>query len=262
MTLDVPEGLLDEVTSRSRLWARSGILARSGVLLYQTKQQWEELAPVLNAESYIAGRIICESPRWVVIGTTDELATDDVIGRLMELRISGAITQDLSYRAWCGSAEAGIKVTTGTIDPGAVAEVKNADPRLTTGACHALLAAVGIWIRCDCISLTEAYDPQGNASRTLKVSVSRNDIDRLIGVSRRFIWEGQQLKVMFSKAADTMDRRSSACSSCNAPESNDCKSPRPASSTKRSHTQGSTPLRKTKSKKDEGQEDEGDGAEG
>jgi len=252
VTLDVPVGMLDAVTSRSRLWARSRIRAQTGVLLHQSKQQWQELAAVLNAESWVAGRIICESPRWVLISAAEELSTDDVVGRLMELRISGAITQDISYRAWSGSAASGTCVTTGTIDTGAIAEVKNADPRLTTGACHALLAAVGIWVRCDSISLTEAYDSQGNASRTLRVSISRSEIDRLVGVPRRFIWEGQQLKVPFSKAADAMDRRTPKHANANATNAN---SPRSVPSTKRSHVTGSTPVRKTKSKVDEAQEE-------
>ena len=220
VTLDVPVGMLDAVTSRSRLWARSRIRAQTGVLLHQSKQQWQELAAVLNAESWVAGRIICESPRWVLISAAEELSTDDVVGRLMELRISGAITQDISYRAWSGSAASGTCVTTGTIDTGAIAEVKNADPRLTTGACHALLAAVGIWVRCDSISLTEAYDSQGNASRTLRVSISRSEIDRLVGVPRRFIWEGQQLKVPFSKAADAMDHRTPKHANADATNAN------------------------------------------
>ena len=252
VTLDVPVGMLDAVTSRSRLWARSRIRAQTGVLLHQSKQQWQELAAVLNAESWVAGRIICESPRWVLISAAEELSTDDVVGRLMELRISGAITQDISYRAWSGSAASGTCVTTGAIDTGAIAEVKNADPRLTTGACHALLAAVGIWVRCDSISLTEAYDSQGNASRTLRVSISRSEIDRLVGVPRRFIWEGQQLKVPFSKAADAMDRRTPKHANANATNAN---SPRSVPSTKRSHVTGSTPVRKTKSKVDEVQEE-------
>ncbi len=68
-TVDVDAERIGEVTKASSLWARSSISAPRGVVLYQTEEQWDALGGALTAETWVAGRLICESPRWVSIGT-------------------------------------------------------------------------------------------------------------------------------------------------------------------------------------------------
>ena len=56
----------------------------------------------------------------------------------------------------------------------------------TTGTCKALLSAFGIWVDSKSISIDEVFDSEGIASRTMSVNVSKNDIDRLVSISRSF----------------------------------------------------------------------------
>ena len=73
------------------------------------------------------------------------------------------------------------------------------DPRFTTGTCKTLLSAVGIWIESKSISIDEVFDSKGIASRTMSVNVSKNDIDRLVSISRSFTWNNEKMKVLFTR---------------------------------------------------------------
>ena len=73
------------------------------------------------------------------------------------------------------------------------------DPRFTTGTCKALLSAIGIWVDNKSISIDEAFDSEGIASRTMSVNVSKNDIDRLVSISRSFTWNNEKMKVLFTR---------------------------------------------------------------
>ena len=44
------------------------------------------------------------------------------------------------------------------IDSGAKAEIRNVDPRFTTGTCKALLSAIGIWVHSKSILTDEVFD--------------------------------------------------------------------------------------------------------
>ena len=100
VTLDVDECLLSTVTSSSSLWAKSCIKARCGVLLYQTEEQWEQLGGILSNESWIAGNVLCESPRWVLVRAESQADVDVVLAKLTLLRTNGNIAHDISYRSW------------------------------------------------------------------------------------------------------------------------------------------------------------------
>ena len=80
----------------------------------------------------------------VLVDTSTGLHSDDVISRLIEWRVAGLISQDISYRTWHVNKEGRINLRIGIIDSGAKAEVLNVDPCFTTGTCKALLSAVGI----------------------------------------------------------------------------------------------------------------------
>ena len=245
ITVDLPATSINEAAANTRIWAQSNIRASAGVLLYQSKQQWDELSVLMGREAWAAGRIICESPRWVLINTSDGLSSDDVLSRLMELRVAGLLTEDISYRLWHRNADDRVIVSTGIIDTGASAEIANVNPRFTTRACLALLRAINISVATKNIAISEGRDSDGNAFRTVRVSAARNDIDRLVGIPRRFVWEGEPLKVVFSKVPDVMDRRPRAQSP--TPRSSDGNS-RASQHGKRGHVHGETPPRKTKSK--------------
>ena len=45
----------------------------------------------------------------------------------------------------------------GIIDSGAKAEIRNVDPRFTTGTCKALLSALGIWVDSKGILIDEVF---------------------------------------------------------------------------------------------------------
>ena len=107
-------------------------------------EQWEELSSLLTKEAWISGRVLCESSRWVLVDTSTGLHSDDVISRLKEWRVAGLVSHDISYRTWHVSKEGRINLSVGIIDSGAKAEIRNVDPRFTTGTCKALLSAVGI----------------------------------------------------------------------------------------------------------------------
>ena len=54
---------------------------------------------------------------------------------------------------------------------GAKAEIRNVDPRFTTGTCETLLSAVGVWVVGKSILIDEVFDflmkDEGTASRTM-----------------------------------------------------------------------------------------------
>ena len=82
---------------------------------------------------------------------------DDVIPRLKEWRVAGLISQDISYRTWHLNKEGRINLSIGIIDSGAKAEIRNVDPRFTTGTCKALLSAIRIWVDSKSILIDEGF---------------------------------------------------------------------------------------------------------
>ena len=92
-----------------------------------------------------------------------------------------------------------INLSVGLIDSGAKSEIRNVDPRFTTGTCKALLSAIGIWVDSKSILIDEVFDSEGTASRTMSVNVSENDIDRLVSISRSFTWNNEKMKVFFTR---------------------------------------------------------------
>ena len=90
-------------------------------------EQWEELSSLLTKETWISGRVLCESPRWVLVDTSTGLHSDDVISRLKEWRVAGLMSQDISYRSWHVNKEGRIILCVGLIDSGAKAEIRNVD---------------------------------------------------------------------------------------------------------------------------------------
>ena len=202
ITVDMPESVIPEATSHSCIWARSSLCATTGLLLYQSVEQWEELSSLLAKEAWISGRVLCESPRWVLVDTSTGRHSDDVISRLKEWRVAGLISQDISYRSWHVNKEGCINLSVGLIDSGAKAEIRNVDPRFTTGTCKASLSAIGIWV--DSISIDEVFDSEGIASRTMSVNVSKNDIDRLLSISRSFTRNNEKMKVLFTRVDPTL----------------------------------------------------------
>ena len=96
ITVDMPESVIPEATSQSCIWSRSSLRATAGLLLYQSLDQWEELSSLLTKEAWISGRVLCESPRWVLVDTSAGLHSDDVISRLKEWRVAGLVSQDIS----------------------------------------------------------------------------------------------------------------------------------------------------------------------
>ena len=96
----MPEYVISEVTPHSCIWSRSSLRATIGFLLYQSVEQWEELSSLLTKEVWFSGRVLCGSPRWVLVDTSTGLLSDDVITRLKEWRVAGPIPQDISHRSW------------------------------------------------------------------------------------------------------------------------------------------------------------------
>ena len=125
--------------------------------------------------------------------------SDDVISRLKEWCVAGLVSQDISYRSWHVNKEGRINLSVGLIDSGAKAEIRNVDPRFTTGTCKALLSATGIWVDSKSILIDEVFDSGCTASRTMSVDVSKNDIDRLVSISRSFTWNNEKMKVLFTR---------------------------------------------------------------
>ena len=160
----MPESVIPEVTPHSCIWSRSSLCAAIGFLLYQSVEQWEELSSLLTKEVWFSGRVLCESPRWVLVDTSTGLLSDDVITRLKEWRVAGLISQDISYRSWHVNKESRINLSSG-----AKAEIRNVDPRFTTGTCKTLLSAVGVWVDSKSILIDEVFDfdYEGTASRTM-----------------------------------------------------------------------------------------------
>ena len=193
ITVDLPESVIPEETLQSCIWSRSSLRASTGMLLYQSAEQWEELSSLLLTEAWASRRVICESPR-VTIDTSTSLNSDDVISRLKEWRVAGLISEDISYRSWRVDNEGRVDLSIGVIDSDAKAEIRSVDPRFTTGACKALLSAMGIWIDCRNILISEVFDSEGSTSRTLTVNVSKNDINRLVRFSRSY------MRVLFDEA--------------------------------------------------------------
>ena len=104
------------------------------------------------------------------------------------------------FRSWRVDNEGRVDLSIGVIDSGAKAEIRSVDPRFTTGACKALLSAMGIWIDCRNILISEVFDSEGSTSRTLTVNVSKNDINRLVRFSRSFKWHDEHMRVLFDEA--------------------------------------------------------------
>ena len=155
ITMDMPESVIPEATSHSCIWSRSSLCVTTGLLLYQSVELWEELSSLLTKEAWISGRVLCESPRWVLVDTSTGLHSEDVISRLKEWRVAGLVSQDISYRSWHVNKEGRINLSIGLIDSGAKAEIRNVDPRFTTGICKALLS--GIWVDSKSISIDEGF---------------------------------------------------------------------------------------------------------
>ena len=176
ITVGLSESVILEATSHSCIWSRSPHRATSGLLLYQSVEQWEELSSLLTKEAWISGRVLCESPRWVLVDTSTGLHSDDAISRLKEWRVAGLISQEISYRTWHVNKEGRINLSVGIIDSGAKAEIRNVDPRFTTGTCKALLLAIGIWVDSKSILIDEVFDSEGTASRTVSVNVSKDEL--------------------------------------------------------------------------------------
>ena len=84
ITVDMPESVIPEATSQSCIWSRSSLRATTMLLLCQSVEQWEELSSLLTEEAWISGRVLCESPRWVLVDTSTGLHSDDVVSRLKE----------------------------------------------------------------------------------------------------------------------------------------------------------------------------------
>ena len=245
ITVDLPESVIPKATSQSCIWSRSSLRAPTGMLLYQSVEQREELSYLLFSEARATGRVICESPRWVIIDTSTGLNSDDVISRLKEWRVAGLISEDISHRSWRVDNEGRVDLSIGVIDSGATAEIRNVDPRFTTGACKALLSAIGILVDCRSIVMSEVFDSEGTASRTLTVNVSKNDIDRLVGISRSFKRHDEQMRVLFKKGKHFPEHNSET-----APHggSTPARTPKPILPSKRSHVPSSTPQRLIKTK--------------
>ena len=244
IAVDLPESVIPEATLQSCIWSRSSLRAFTGMLLYQSVEQWEELSSLLLTEPWASGRVICESPR-VTIDTSTSLNSDDVISRWKEWRVAGLISEDISYRSWRVDNEGRVDLSIGVIDSGAKAEIRSVDPRFTTGACKALLSAIGIWIDCRSILISEVFDSEGSTSRTLTVNVSKNDINRLVGFSRSFKWHDEHMRVLFDEAEHFPEHDSRT-----APHggSTPARTPKPTLPTKRSHAPSSTPHRLVKTK--------------
>ena len=79
ITVNLPESVIPEAASHSCIWSRSSLCATTGLLLYQSVEQWEEVSSLLIKEAWISGRVLCESPRWVLVDTSTGLHSDDVI---------------------------------------------------------------------------------------------------------------------------------------------------------------------------------------
>ena len=143
------------------------------------------MSSLLTKETWISGRVLCESPRWVLVDTSTGLHSDDVISRLKEWRVAGLVSQDISLACQQRRSQK--------------AEIRNVDPRFTTGTCKALLSAIGIWVDSKSISIDEVFDSEGIASRTMSVNVSKNDIDRLVSISRSFTSNNEKMKVLVTR---------------------------------------------------------------
>ena len=88
----MPESVIPEAASQCCIWSRSSLRASAGLRLYQSMEQWEELSSLLTKETWISGRVLCESPRWVLVDSSTGLHSDDVIFRLKEWRVAGLIS--------------------------------------------------------------------------------------------------------------------------------------------------------------------------
>ena len=188
ITVDMPESVIPEATSNSCIWSRSSLCANTGLLFYQSVEQWEVLSSLFTKETWR-----------VLVDTSAGLHSDDVISRLKEWRVAGLISQDISFRSWHANIEGRINLSVGLIDSGAKAEIRNVDPRFKTGTCKALLSAIGIWVDSKSISIDQAFDSEGIASRTMSVNFSKNDIDRLVSISRSFTSNNEKMKVLFTR---------------------------------------------------------------
>ena len=62
---------------------------------------------------------------------------------------------------------------------------------------------------CKSILLDEVFDSEGTASRTMSVNVSKNDIDRMVCISRSFKWNNEKMKVLFTRVDPILAHASS-----------------------------------------------------
>ena len=79
---------------------------------------------------------------------------------------------------------------------------------------HCCLSAIGIWVDSKSISIDEVFDSEGIASRTMSVNVSKNDIDRLVSISRSFTSNNEKMRVLFTRVDPVPAHASAHPSSC------------------------------------------------
>ena len=201
VTVDVASGALDGVTLNTSLWAKASMRARQGIVLYQTEEQWSQLGHVLATQPWISGRLVCESPRWVIIAADSQgVSVDDILGRLTRLREDGAIQHDLPFRSWQLDAEDMVSIETGLVDGGTELIVENADPRFSVAACEAMLCALRINLQQCKIGINESRLGEGSeVQRQISVRVPCGDARRLAGIRRRMNWQGQPLIIALDR---------------------------------------------------------------
>ena len=175
ITVDMPESVILEATSHSCIWSRSSLCANTGLLFYQSVEQWEELSSLLTKEAWISGRVLCESPRWVLVDTSTGLPSDDVISRLKEWRVAG-LTSPIGPGMLSTKKVASILVLDSLT---LVRKLKFAMWTRVSRLEHVkhccLLLAFGSIAKS--ISIDGVFDSEGIASRTMSVNVSKNDFD-------------------------------------------------------------------------------------
>ena len=55
ITVDAPENDIADATSQTNIWAPANLRATDGILLYQSKVQWDELATLLQNQTWAGG---------------------------------------------------------------------------------------------------------------------------------------------------------------------------------------------------------------
>ena len=206
LTVACEEESLASVVANTDIWAPSTIRVPAGLSLYQTEEQWSELSRLIGEPaqgSLFAGVTIAESPRWIIIALKSPEHRQAVLSKLTEWRTGDAATPKLSsdifYRAWHRSGDSFV-VEAGTIDGLTDAVIERADPRFKEDACEAFLDKLQIPAETRKIAVTENRDDDAIISYKVTVKVPRQHLDRLTAVARRFTWQGETMKVRFSKA--------------------------------------------------------------